>query len=113
MIETIPIAQKIKKLRAKRNITHYDLAKAIGVSRTCISNWEKGIRIPESENILKMSEYFSVTVDYLCGRCSDTNTVIAPPTFEMDITKLNMAGQDALLTYYNFLLTDEKYVTDI
>lgn len=113
MMKMPTMAQRIKKLRCERNLTQSELADIAGVSRTCVSNWEKGIRIPESVSILKITKYFGVTVDYLCGRCEERNKVIAPPTFKMDISKLNKAGQDALLTFYKFLLTDEKYKNDM
>lgn len=112
MRKTPQIAQRIKKLRLERNLTQSDMAEIAGVTRSCVSNWEKGIRIPESESILKITKYFCVTVDYLCGRCEDRDAVFAPPTFKMDISRLNKEGLDALMTYYKFLLTDEKYIND-
>ena len=103
------ISNRIRSLRKSKNITQAQLANDLGVQRTTITNWESGIRVPDVEYASKLSKYFGVPIDYLYGKTTGRNTVIAPPTFKMDINLLNAQGQDELMQYFKYLLTQEKY----
>ncbi|MCD8390997.1 MAG: hypothetical protein LUD03_04070 [Firmicutes bacterium] len=56
-----------------------------------------------------MSEFFGVSVDYLCGKTASRNFINTLITDEIDIDKLNYNGITALTEYYKFLLASEKY----
>jgi transcriptional regulator with XRE-family HTH domain len=58
---------RLKELRSEKNISQQCLAKQIGVSQKAIDFWEKGINEPKATNIIKLSEFFNVTTDYLLG----------------------------------------------
>lgn len=53
--------------RARRNMSREDLARAIGVTRKTIYNWERAGKIPQSA-VEKMTKLFDCTADYLLGR---------------------------------------------
>lgn len=53
--------------RRKKKLTQTQLAEQIGVSRITINKWETGKSTPSVEMLLKLSEYFNVSVDYLLG----------------------------------------------
>lgn len=55
----------IKELRKERNLTQEDLAKEFVVDRGTISKWERGEYIPSSDILLKISEYFDLTINEL------------------------------------------------
>lgn len=59
------LADKIQKLRKEKEMTQAELAEKLLVSRQAISKWENGIVMPDIENIIAISELFSVSVDYL------------------------------------------------
>lgn len=59
------LGQRIKELRKKRKMTQYDLAQLLGISSSAIGMYEQDRRDPNYELILKISEIFEVTVDYL------------------------------------------------
>ncbi len=48
---------KISKLRKENNYTQEQLAVMLGVSRQAISKWENDVAYPETDKILKLSEY--------------------------------------------------------
>ncbi|MGO1712405.1 MAG: helix-turn-helix domain-containing protein, partial [Senegalia sp. (in: firmicutes)] len=54
---------KIKLLRNKNKMTQEDLAKELNVTRQAISNWERGITIPDINMINNISRIFSITID--------------------------------------------------
>ena len=59
------IAHRIQGLRKKEAISQEELAEKIGVSRQTISKWESGQSVPDIDKVILLSEYFSVTTDYL------------------------------------------------
>ncbi len=59
------IADKIKALREKRNITQAELAKRLGVTRSGVNAWEMGISVPSTQYVVKLAEFFAVSTDYL------------------------------------------------
>lgn len=57
--------EKIAKLRKENNYTQEQLAELLGVSRQSVSKYESGIVYPETEKLIRLSEVFGCTVDYL------------------------------------------------
>ena len=57
--------EKIAKLRKENNYTQEQLAELLGVSRQSISKYESGIAYPETEKLIRLSELFGCSVDYL------------------------------------------------
>ena len=68
--------KKLIELRKEKKLTQSDLAEVLGISRQAYSNYEAGKRQPDNETMLKLAEYFNVSVDYLLGR--DDKPVSAP-----------------------------------
>lgn len=61
-------SQKLKSLREDHNVSQPTLGSIIGVSKTTISNWERGAAIPNIDDATKIAEYFKITVDELLER---------------------------------------------
>lgn len=59
---------KLRELRKKCGLTLKELGTVIGVAESTISQYETGKRQPDYETLLKLGEYFGVSVDYLLGR---------------------------------------------
>ncbi|MCG7419199.1 helix-turn-helix domain-containing protein [Macrococcus epidermidis] len=59
------INKQIKVLRNNHNYTQEDLAEKLNVSRQTISKWELGTSEPDLNMIIRLSELFSVSTDYL------------------------------------------------
>ncbi|MBQ7236803.1 MAG: helix-turn-helix transcriptional regulator [Clostridia bacterium] len=59
--------EKLKELRTEKNVGQVELAKAINVSKGIISLWENGLREPKLSNLISVSKYFKVSIDYLAG----------------------------------------------
>ena len=58
---------KIREIRKRCGLTQKELAEGIGSSESAISQYENGKRQPDYETLLKISDYFGVSVDYLLG----------------------------------------------
>lgn len=58
----------LRKLRINRNLTQKQLADELGISRSLISLYETGERLPSLKALLKISEFFKVSNDTLLGK---------------------------------------------
>ncbi|MCR8969606.1 helix-turn-helix domain-containing protein [Facklamia sp. 7083-14-GEN3] len=56
---------KIKKLREKNSLTQKQLADNLSVSRSAVSKWETDTSYPDIATLIKISEDFEVSLDYL------------------------------------------------
>lgn len=54
-------SKNLNKLRIKRNISIKALAKAIGVSASTISSWEKGKSKPRINHAIKIVQFFEIS----------------------------------------------------
>lgn len=59
------LAEKIIALRKRMNWSQEELAEKLDISRQSVSKWEVGATIPDLDKILRMSELFGVSTDYL------------------------------------------------
>ena len=89
-------SKRLKELRLNNGLTQKDLAKAIEVGRTTISEYESGKIVPKQEGLLKIANHFNVSVDYLTGVSNERAT-----------RKQNASDLDALLNTIHHILLDE------
>ena len=59
------IGSKIKKARTDAGLTQEQAAEALGTSRQTISNWENEKSYPDIISVLKMSDLYNISLDYL------------------------------------------------
>lgn len=61
-------ATRLKELRTEKQISRSVLAKDLSVSVRLISYWENSKRECDFKTLIKIADYFGVTIDYLLGR---------------------------------------------
>lgn len=59
---------RIKDLREDMDLRQSDLAKATGIDQRTISNYETGKTVPDAYALVKLADFFDVSIDYLLGR---------------------------------------------
>ena len=64
-------SERLVQLRENRELKKKDLAAILNVSASCISQYEKGTSIPGYDVLLKLSQYFGVSIDFLLANDSD------------------------------------------
>ena len=74
--------EKLMALRKKNGMSQEELADRLGVSRQAISRWELGATLPDVPNLLKLSDLFGVSTDYLL-RDDCKSECDMPPVQEM------------------------------
>ena len=73
------IGSKIKAARLEKKLTQEQVAELLGVSRQTISNWENEKSYPDIISVIKMSDCYEVSLDYL------------------------LKGEQTMKTYYEYL----------
>jgi len=69
------VSEKLYTLRKKSGLSQEQLAEQLHVSRQAISKWELGNAIPESDKLIAISNYFSVSLDYLLKDDEPSNNI--------------------------------------
>lgn len=63
---------RIKDLREDMDLRQIDVANATGIDQKTLSNYETEKTNPDSYTLIKLADFFNVSIDYLVGR-SDIN----------------------------------------
>ena len=69
---------RLKELRKKKGISQLRLATDLNTTQNTISRYETGEREPGIDELIKIADYFNVSVDYLIGRTNKKDPY--PPT---------------------------------
>lgn len=56
---------KLKQIRKSKGITQQKLAKELYITQQALCNYEQGKREPDIQMLIKLADYFGVSVDYL------------------------------------------------
>lgn len=95
-------AERLSQLRKERGISQKKAAADLGISQALLSHYEKGIRECGLDFVIRCSEYYGITTDYLLGISSNRNGV--------DTTSLRFAdGKFSATTLVDAI----KYLVDI
>ena len=62
--------ERIKELRHSLGINQVEFGKRLNVTKQCISNWENNNIMPSIDMVIRISNTFSVSADYLLGLSS-------------------------------------------
>lgn len=68
MFDMDKIGKKISEARKKQNMTQMELADRLNISFQAVSNWERGISMPDISKLSELSEILHITVDELIGK---------------------------------------------
>ena len=72
------LGEKIQICRKSKGLSQEEMASALGVSRQALSKWECNTSMPDIDKIVALSNYFSVTTDYLLkDECIDENVALS------------------------------------
>lgn len=66
--------ERLRDLRLDCDLTQEQLAKQLNIDRKTLSNYETGYRTPDIYLVVKIADYFDISLDYLLCR---TNNMIS------------------------------------
>lgn len=86
------LGDKIKLLRKELNISQEKLAEKLNVSPSTIAMYETNKRQPNYEILLKLSDIFNCTLDYLMCKTDKKNS--DDMVFDPDLIKIGLSSKD-------------------
>lgn len=81
------MAERLQELRRKANYSQEQIADMLGISRQAISKWESGQGKPEIDNIIKLTDIYDVSSDYILLGKEDKKEIAEPVETENSKTK--------------------------
>ena len=109
---------RIKFLREELNMTQQELADKLNGAKSTVAMYEKGDRKPSMEVLLKLSEIFDCSIDYLLGKSDIRN----PEEFNNDDLHIALSKEDKgvisdelkdkITEYAKFIIEQEKNKKD-
>ena len=93
------LADKIIELRKKSGWSQEELAEKLEVSRQSVSKWESAQSIPDMNRILKMSDLFGVTTDFLLKDDIEMPDRNPAPEVDRNLKTVSMEEAQEFLAY--------------
>lgn len=99
---------RLKELRNQYKISQEVLAEKLDVSQQTISKYENNRRLPDLNMIIKLADYFHVSIDYLLERVEQETTGVkttngAPIRSFLPLDGLSEKSVEKLLEYKHML----------
>lgn len=88
-------AERLKDLRKRHSVSQIDLGKSLSFGPSAISSYETANHEPSYDILIKICDYFSVSVDYILGH---------------DITSVYSTEEVRLLEKYRELNDSDKQI---
>ena len=64
-------SERLKNLRKKAHLTQTDVAEKLGISQQAYASWERGVKKPTQDNLVKIAQVLNASVDYLVGNSEE------------------------------------------
>jgi len=58
----------LRKLRKERGLTQINLQMKTGIEQALLSKYETGERLPPTDTLLILADFYGVSLDYILGR---------------------------------------------
>lgn len=84
------LKQRLKELRKRENITQVQFANIFDISAGTIAMWETGKREPDIDTLIKIADYFNVSVDFLLGKSENKKQPADENISELDKKLINL-----------------------
>ena len=69
------MGEKIKKIRKDRGMTQIALQMQTGIEQALISKYETGERIPPTETLIILADFFNTNIDFLLDRTDNPEKI--------------------------------------
>lgn len=66
--KNFPLAPRLRWLREDTGMLRVDLARKLDITYQLYCDWERGAKRPSYEKLIKVADYYGVSLDYLLGR---------------------------------------------
>ena len=90
----VPVGERLKELRKSRDLTQAQVADGINCTPATYNRYETGERQLPVDALIKLADYFGVSLDYLTGRAPISNSALSE--YEIEFIKILRAGPDSV-----------------
>lgn len=59
---------KLRQLRKERKLTQVELQMRTGIEQALLSKFENGDRVPPTETLITLADFYNVSIDYILCR---------------------------------------------
>ena len=111
-MEKFNFGNRLKELRKSVGITQAQLADTLHERRATLSNYENKNVYPGFNMLIKLADYFHVSVDYLTGRIEDIlywTRIVNPLPYKDNKYGIYALSQDTDIEFYNLSDLKKKY----
>ncbi len=71
----ICVGNNLKKLRKERGLTQIALQMQTGIEQALISKYEQGVRVPPTDTLIILADFFNTNIDYLLDRTDNPDKI--------------------------------------
>ena len=64
-VNSVAVGERIRYLRTKNRISIKEMQDFFGISRQALNKWEQGRNLPSIDNLIALSVFFKVSLEYL------------------------------------------------
>lgn len=86
----INLGNTLKGLRVQQNMTQAQLAQKLGLTKSVISAYETGLRLPSYDVLVHIAKIFDVSTDYLLGVEKKQEIDLSGLTQEQSLAIINL-----------------------
>lgn len=101
------IGKRIREYREKASITQEQLAEAIGMTPTSVSNIERGINYPTLENFIRIANVINVSADLLLSDVIENSADAKSSELSEKLKSLPPEKRQQILTVVETLIKTE------
>jgi len=105
---------RFRELRTLHKQTQSEIAELVDVAWQTVGAWERGMRLPTAENLLRLSKIYNVSIDYLLDNSTDPDPALGRSQLtsaEDYLLKLygtmNNKSKEQLLIFLSGILGDD------
>ncbi|MCU7197993.1 helix-turn-helix domain-containing protein [Turicibacter sanguinis] len=96
-------SENLKTLRKQKRLTGAKLAQKLNISHSTLASWETGRHIPHLEDIIRLADFFEVSIDELLGRDEEIINSIETNTIDTQEPQLFFEN------FFTFLKKHEEF----
>ena len=97
--------ERLRMLRKRAGLTQQAVADRLQIHRTAYTKYETGVVAPDREALVRLSELFGVSVDYLVGREAG---VVAVAEGSGEVIHLSLQEQKMLQMYRQLTYAEQQ-----
>lgn len=111
----LSLADRLKKLRTAKHYTQSYVSSQLHITRSSYSNYETGTRTPSLESLIKLAQFYNITMDSLTGLSVSRAHTVPLSNDELSLLDiyraLTLESQKEILSFAEFKKNSVKQQT--